>query len=132
MGVEVTKDGMTVSLLQGVTNVRGKDVPIRKSEVARVGDVYPDSALAEATIEAAKGDRDGLKYVDDPAEDSAPEPDANSEDGAEDYSDSKKWPLGKLEDEVLERDLDVQGTGQNGAIVRKDLVAALVADDKAS
>jgi hypothetical protein len=126
---------------------RGRDIgPGQELDVSTLADgeeqrlenagAFADSPLA---LERRGSDMDGHTFVDDREPDDAetPVPPENGgvrplDDEESDYSDSKTYSKSDLEDLAQSRGLEVEGTGANGAVTRKDLEQALVDDDNAA
>lgn len=65
MAVKVTEAGRTISLIVARQTINGREFPIRKSQVASVGDVFPDEQVSGTVLQYAKDGERGLEHVSD-------------------------------------------------------------------
>jgi pyruvate/2-oxoglutarate dehydrogenase complex dihydrolipoamide acyltransferase (E2) component len=95
------------------------------------GSTPPKDVAEQITNPAAWGDGDAKTDPAPAPADPPAAPPAGGDDDVVDYNDTAKFKADDLEKLAADRGLDVKGTGANDKVLKKDLVAALEADDAA-
>lgn len=95
----------------------------------RAGSTPPKDVAEQITNPAAWGDTDAKADSAPAPADPPADPPAGGGDDVVDYNDTAKFQLADLEKLAADRGLEVKGTGAKDKVLKKDLVAALEADD---
>ncbi len=133
MAYRLKKDGQVVHVYRSTTlSPRGQEIHLTRGVVGHAGQVFEELPPHVADpIEAGEMD-DLWEIVDLEAEAQATSPSSKKADpGPPDprakYEAMKNEELQKL---VVDRGMEVTGTGAQGNIVKDDMISALVADDE--